>query len=93
MNGRVHGYEGYTAAMAAFPIRVLSLLGIRNLIITNACGAIGDELFPGDLMLIQDHINLTGDSPLYGPKPAKILPKMSLQRARLENTLNLRVDR
>jgi purine-nucleoside phosphorylase len=65
--GRFHMYEGHTAAVAAFPVRVMHALGARTLIASNAAGAIRDDLAPGDLMIIEDHINLTFTNPLTGP--------------------------
>ena len=67
MEGRVHAYEGYTPAEIAFPTRVLSLLGCRTLIVTNAAGAIDPALPTGSLALITDHINLTGINVAAGP--------------------------
>jgi len=67
MQGRFHRYEGYDAAMTALPPRMLIRLGIDTLIVTNAAGGITRTLRPGDLMLIDDHINLTGANPLIGP--------------------------
>jgi len=66
MAGRVHYYEGYTMAQVTFPVRVLAGLGIRRLIITNAAGAVRENLRPGEVVLISDHINLMGDNPLRG---------------------------
>ncbi|HZD56457.1 MAG TPA: purine-nucleoside phosphorylase, partial [Anaerolineales bacterium] len=60
MQGRIHYYEGYSMAQIGLPIRVLSRLGIKILIITNAAGAVNPEFEPGDLMLIRDHLNLIG---------------------------------
>src|SRR5699024_11496884 len=60
---RYHYYEGYSLDDVTFPVRVMKSLGIENLIITNACGAVNTSFNPGDLMLITDHINLTGKSP------------------------------
>ncbi|CRK82105.1 purine-nucleoside phosphorylase [Neobacillus massiliamazoniensis] len=67
MKGRFHYYEGFTLDEVTFPVRVLKALGVENLIITNACGAINTSFNPGDLMLITDHINLVGTNPLIGP--------------------------
>ncbi|MDL2269694.1 purine-nucleoside phosphorylase [Desulfosarcina sp. OttesenSCG-928-A07] len=67
MQGRFHLYEGYTPAQVSFPVRVMQELGIRNLIVSNAAGGITPFLAPGDLMMITDHINLTGENPLTGP--------------------------
>jgi purine-nucleoside phosphorylase len=66
LQGRIHLYEGYSSAEAVFPVRVLGCLGIRNLMVTNAAGGINTGFNPGDLMLITDHINLTGTNPLVG---------------------------
>lgn len=65
--GRFHVYEGHSAAMAAFPVRVLHALGARTLLLSNAAGGIRRSFTPGDLMIIRDHINLTARNPLFGP--------------------------
>lgn len=67
MQGRMHTYEGYTLQDVVFPIRVLRLLGLKTLILTNAAGAINTEFNVGDIMLIKDHIKLFMSSPLTGP--------------------------
>ncbi len=67
MSGRIHAYEGYSAHQVTLPIRVMGLLGIKTLILTNASGAIASHFEPAELMLISDHLNLTGLSPLLGP--------------------------
>ena len=67
MQGRLHTYEGWTAADAAYPVRVMRLLGAEVLLVTNAAGAVNRDYSPGDVMLITDHIKLFGDSPLRGP--------------------------
>ncbi len=67
LQGRVHHYEGYTTAEVAYPVRVLGCLGVRQLIVTNAAGGVNTSFRPGDLMLITDHLNLTGGNPLIGP--------------------------
>lgn len=64
--GRFHYYEGYDLAEVTFPIRVFGVLGIKNLILTNAAGSINADFKPGSLMLIRDHINLMGVNPLRG---------------------------
>jgi purine-nucleoside phosphorylase len=66
MAGRVHLYEGYTAAEVVFPIRLLGMLGVESLIVTNAAGGVNPRFTSGVLMLITDHINLTGHNPLVG---------------------------
>ena len=67
MQGRLHFYEGYSMQEIAFPIRVFAILGVSVLIATNAAGGINSSFKIGDLMLITDHINFSGNSPLIGP--------------------------
>lgn len=66
MQGRFHFYEGYSLQEVTFPIRVLKLLGVRTVILTNAAGSLNVEFTPGSLMVISDHLNLLGDNPLRG---------------------------
>lgn len=66
MQGRVHLYEGYTPETVTFPVRVMRTLGVRHLIISNAAGGMNPALRQGDLMVIRDHLNLTGENPLIG---------------------------
>ncbi|NLA85418.1 MAG: purine-nucleoside phosphorylase [Clostridiales bacterium] len=66
MQGRFHYYEGKDIFEVVFPVRVMNLLGIKILIITNAAGGINESFQPGDLMLITDHINMSGVNPLRG---------------------------
>lgn len=67
MQGRVHAYEGYPIEQVTFPARVLGMLGCAKLIVTNAAGGISPDIPPGSLILISDHINLTGHNAALGP--------------------------
>lgn len=68
LSGRFHMYEGHSAALAGFPVRVLRALGARELFVSNAAGGISPKLAVGDLMMICDHLNLMGANPLVGPQ-------------------------
>src|SRR5580700_10734650 len=75
MQGRVHLYEGYSAAEVAFPTRVLGRLGIRALLLTNAAGGVNTEYSQGALVVIRDHINLQGTNPLIGANDERFGPR------------------
>lgn len=75
MRGRAHLYEGYSPAKVVFGVRVLGLLGVRTLVVTNACGAVDTTLEPGQLVAISDHLNIQGQSPLVGPNDDELGPR------------------
>lgn len=75
MQGRFHRYEGYTLQQVVFPVRVMRELGVRTLLLSNACGGMNRYLEPGDLFLIEDHVNLMGDNPLIGKNDERLGPR------------------
>lgn len=75
MKGRAHLYEGHPPGRVVFGVRVLGLLGIRTLVLTNASGAVETSLEPGQLVAISDHLNLQGSSPLIGPNDDTLGPR------------------
>ena len=77
MQGRLHGYEGLSPAEVVYPIRVMKAFGLRSVILTNAAGGINLDFAQGDLMVIDDHINFTGLSPLTGPNDPELGPRFN----------------
>ena len=88
MQGRFHYYEGHSMRQIVFPVRVLKLLGIESLLISNAAGNLQRKWKKGDLMLIRDHINLQPDNPLRGPNYEKLGPRFPDMSAPYSPELN-----
>ena len=75
LQGRIHYYEGLPQQEITLPIRVLAALGVKTVVLTNACGGVNLNFKPGDLMLISDHINYSGQNPLIGPNIDELGPR------------------
>jgi purine-nucleoside phosphorylase len=88
MQGRFHYYEGYTLQQVTFPIRVMKLLGIQYLLLSNAAGALNLNFKKGSLMLITDHINFLPDNPLRGINDDKLGPRFPDMSQPYSKTLN-----
>jgi purine-nucleoside phosphorylase len=94
MKGRFHYYEGYSLQQVTFPVRVMKLLGIKYLLLSNAAGALNLRFKKGSLMLIDDHISFLPDNPLRGENPAEFgprFPDMSQPYSRKLNNLMLSI--
>jgi purine-nucleoside phosphorylase len=75
LSGRLHYYEGYSLDEVTFPVRILAAMGVKTLVLTNAAGGVDPTFEPGDLMLIEDHVNLTGSNPLVGRNDDRLGPR------------------
>ena len=75
MQGRFHYYEGYTMKQITYPVRVMKFLGVKTLLVSNACGGMNPLFAKGDVMLMVDHINLLGDNPLIGKNEDELGPR------------------
>ena len=75
LQGRIHYYKGLSQQEITLPIRVLAALGVKTVVLTNACGGVNMDFKPGDLMLISDHINYSGANPLIGPNMDEFGPR------------------
>lgn len=101
MKGRFHYYEGWSMDEVVFPLRVFKLLGVENLLLTNAAGGINTQFKPGDLMLIKDHIGFLAENPLRGANMEELGPRFpdmsqvydkELMDISTECALQLRID-
>jgi purine-nucleoside phosphorylase len=97
MQGRLHYYEGYTMQQITFPVRVMKMLGIKTLFVSNASGSLNPDFKKGDLMIIEDHINLQPHNPLIGRNEEELGPRFpdmsqAYRRDLISKALNIAAD-
>lgn len=93
MQGRFHFYEGYSLAEVTFPVRVMKFLGIKQLLLSNAAGALNPLFKKGDLMLLDDHINFIPDNPLRGKNHDSLGPRFPDMSCPYSSELNGRLHK
>jgi purine-nucleoside phosphorylase len=90
LKGRFHFYEGYTMRQITYPVRVMKELGVSTLVVSNACGGMNPEFEVGEIMLINDHLNLFPDNPLIGPNDDQLGPRfLDMSEAYSKRLINL----
>ncbi len=92
MSGRFHYYEGYTMQEVTFPIRIMKMLGINTLFVSNACGGINPEFKPASLMIIDDHINMIPGNPLVGKNHSQLGPRFVDMSEPYNNELIIKME-
>ncbi|HSP87300.1 MAG TPA: purine-nucleoside phosphorylase [Ignavibacteriaceae bacterium] len=93
MQGRFHYYEGYTMHQIVYPVRVMKYLGVKTLLVSNACGGMNPLFRRGDVMIMVDHINLLGDNPLIGKNYDELGPRFpDMSEAYSQELINLAED-
>jgi len=93
VSGRLHGYEGLAVEEVTFPIRILASLGVETVLLTNAAGGVAPTLGAGDLMIVDDHVNLTGVNPLRGPNDDRLGTRFPDMTAVYDAALREALDR